>query len=730
MLFAEKEDTYFSKIMLELLRRYKAQELLRRYAEGERDFSEEDLRGNSFYGKDLAKANFSRANIHGVNFSNTNLTGANFSDAKAGLEIDFYLSYYLISFYTFMSLLSGFCSFFVGVFVAQIFNSSYISSELPITGTIVGLVSLITVTIFCVVTIYEGIKTALRTFAGFGAFVLSLAFFYTVVGTGTFAGTATFAGAATVAGAIAVVGATTAVSAAFLATAVAGAVAVAGASAGASAAVVAATCAAIFAEAVAIDFFPITRAGAGAGTVAGAFTLFSAYIGWRAIKGDEKQAVIRNIAVAFAATSGTSFRGANLTDADFTGAILKNTSLSRATLIRTCWRDTKKLDLADPGNTYLQDSQIRQLLLTGQGQNKNFDNLSLRGINLQGANLQDASFIGTDLNEANLKNADLSRAKLKQTKLDATDFTGATLTGSYIEDWGITSKTNFTGVSCEYVYMRVPTKDNPHPPRKPDNREEVFADGEFGDFIKPIVDTLDLYHAQRANPGAIAISFKELAENNPDAELEIVAMEKRGGDKFLLRVKTAPEADKSELSAEYFDTYNQIKGLPEQAIKLLLAEKDDHIRRLENMVTTALERPSFYTNNYQQGDINMAGDRKIETGGGNYNESGTYNEHIEGDSNRSNYHAAERKQTLAEAAAEIQQLLKQLENSYPTDTTAGKMAIATEAINRIESNPTLAARILSAFKMGSIKGFEQFLSHPAASFVIAALEDWQKTKGS
>jgi hypothetical protein len=157
--------------------------------------------------------------------------------------------------------------------------------------------------------------------------------------------------------------------------------------------------------------------------------------------------------------------------------------------------------------------------------------------------------------------------------------------------------------------MRLPTKLNPDPLRKPDNREEVFKDGDFADFIQPIFDTLDLYHNQGVDPRAIAIAFKQLAENNPDAELEIVAMEKRGQDKFLLRAKTAATADKSELSAEYFDTYNHIKALPEREIKLLLAEKDSRIRSLETMVVTALERPSFYAEN-----------RTVNTGGGNYNE--------------------------------------------------------------------------------------------------------------
>ena len=85
---------------------------------------------------------------------------------------------------------------------------------------------------------------------------------------------------------------------------------------------------------------------------------------------------------------------------------------------------------------------------------------------------------------------------------------------------------------------------------------------------------------------------------------------------------------------------------------------------------------------------------------------------------------------LAEAAAEIQQLLEQLEKSYPTNTTMGKMQIATEAISQIDSNPTLAGRILSALKAGGISAFEQLLNHPSASFVIGALADWQETKGS
>ncbi|MEC4813629.1 MAG: pentapeptide repeat-containing protein [Scytonema sp. PMC 1069.18] len=302
-------------------------------------------------------------------------------------------------------------------------------------------------------------------------------------------------------------------------------------------------------------------------------------------------------------TGGTSFHGADLTNANFQGCILKNTNFGRANVKHTKWFQSLYLDRARIGTTYLQNPRVRELLITEIGQNKSFDGLILRGVNLSGANLTNASFMRANLNEANLQNCNLSGAKLKQALLEGADFTGATLTGAYIEDWGITNQTKFNGVRCDYVFMQLPTPENPNPRRKPDNWNETFALGDFADFIQPIVDTLDLYHNSGVDPRAIAISFKQLAENNPEAELRIVGMEVKGEDKFLLRAKTAPTADKSELSAEYFTIYNELKSLAQQELKALIEEKDIQIRRLENMVMTALERPSFYAQNYNnQGD--------------------------------------------------------------------------------------------------------------------------------
>lgn len=557
------------------------------------NFIGQNFRGHSFRYQNLEGANFSYTNIQGVDFTNAYLRGAKFIGAKAGLQRHWTMGLVVASWL--MLGTSGYFGALPGYYVTFIFN---LKNLVDFTS---GVFSLIVLIVFFIITIYHSL------FTGFEFVVV--AFFIAGVLSTPFPGigSVTLVLAFTVAGAIigvvagAVVGSVVRNRGIIFTITISGSVVGAIISLGKS------------------FIFTVTWIEAIIG--AAIFTMLSVYIGLLALKGDEKHSWIRSLAIICAAKGGTSFRNADLTEADFTSAILKSTDFKGATLARTCFYKTQMLDSSCSGKTYLQHMQVCQMLVTGQGQNQSFDRQDLRGVNFQGANLADASFVGTDLSEANLQDADLSRAKLVQTQLDGTDLTGATLTGATIEDWGITIHTKLHGVRCEYVFMRSPTPDDPNPRRKPDNWNETFADGDFADFIKPIVDTLDLYHNSGVDPRAIAISFKQLAENHPEAELRIVGMEVKGEDKFLLRAKTASLTDKSELSAEYFTIYNELKALAQQEVKALISEKDYQIHRLENMVTTALERPSFYAQNYNnQGDTTMSGDRNINMGNGNYNE--------------------------------------------------------------------------------------------------------------
>ncbi|MGK7893317.1 MAG: hypothetical protein AB4372_06745 [Xenococcus sp. (in: cyanobacteria)] len=55
-------------------------------------------------------------------------------------------------------------------------------------------------------------------------------------------------------------------------------------------------------------------------------------------------------------------------------------------------------------------------------------------------------------------------------------------------------------------------------------------------------------------------------------------------------------------------------------------------------------------------------------------------------------------QEIAVAAEKVQNLLKQLEDSYPTNTDEGKIALADKVIEKIKNDPTLTQQILSILK--------------------------------
>lgn len=184
---------------------------------------------------------------------------------------------------------------------------------------------------------------------------------------------------------------------------------------------------------------------------------------------DKRFNSILSSAISFCARCyGTSFRSTslnsngniekvNLTNADFTGATLRNVDFRKAILTRTRFYNTRNIEYACfDENHYLQNQKIRQLVIkldVNQLDDKNFNYLDLEGINLEGANLQGISFIGANLKNASLKNADLTGANLKQAQLAKADLTGANLTGACIEDWGITKETELKEVKCESIFL-------------------------------------------------------------------------------------------------------------------------------------------------------------------------------------------------------------------------------------------------------------------------------------
>ena len=285
----------------------------------------------------------------------------------------------------------------------------------------------------------------------------------------------------------------------------------------------------------------------------------SLYIGFKTIRGDTKYQLIHSLAVNLSSLGGTSFEGADLTGAQFNQAILDHSNFRGATLTRASWFQAAGLDQARLEGTYLADPKVRQLVISKDGLKDNFDGQNLRGLNLTNANLSACSFIAANLSDATLQGADLSGAKLVQAQLYGTDLTQACLTGACIQDWAISTTTRFDGIKCDFIYLRLPTGTDPDPWRKPDNRSEIFQEGDFSDFIAPIIKTLDIYrrqnldprllagtfktldlfHYQGLDPAAAVLALKKLAQEHPEAGLEVVALEGKGSDKIRLQTSVS-----------------------------------------------------------------------------------------------------------------------------------------------------------------------------------------------
>lgn len=580
------------------------------------DFSYQNLQGKSFENQDLKGTNFSNANIRSVNFNKTILTGANFSNTRAGQQ------YQWIIFLIASSLLLATVGGFVLGYSSGTIGSLIVRINKP-TILLSSTVSLIILVIFIIVTIRQGIRSTLGTYA----ITISVAVSIVIAAGEAEAVVGPIIQSVAVAGAIAgVIVEAVALTTVYMINTT-------------QSSFFAAVLAIITSILGALEALELETLSGGYKVFALSITTililvllgFSIYITWKVItKGDKKYLLIQTLAIIISSLGGTSFRSCDLTDADFTFSSLKSVDFRQANITRTCWFQAKYLEQARVEGTYLELPLVRQLVTTKDGQDKNFNHLNLRYLNLKDAKLQNASFISTDLSEATLHSSNLFNAKLAQAQLYRANLTNACLTGAYIENWGISINTQLDKVKCDYVYMRLPTPDDPDPWRKPDNRREIFQQEDFTDFIAPVIKTLDLYQSQNIDPRevgrkfktldlfhhggidptAAAIAITQLAENNPEAELELVMLEGRGQEKIRLQAMVAGNANPSKLNNEYFEKYSAIKSLSYSDLKVLLVEvagKDERIRSLEKLLADAVQQPKFYAQTYQlQGDFIMS----------------------------------------------------------------------------------------------------------------------------
>ncbi|NEQ06027.1 MAG: CHAT domain-containing protein [Moorea sp. SIO4E2] len=396
-------------------------------------------------------------------------------------------------------------------------------------------------------------------------------------------------------------------------------------------------------------------------------------------------------------------------------------------------------------NTELVPELIKKNLTGANLTGANLSNVNLSGANLTGANLTGAHLSNVNLSGANLTGAHLSHANLSKANLTGahltavqalnTNFEQALLTGACIQDWNINSATNLDGIICAYVYLRDSQQE-----RRPYSGN--FTTGEFSKLFQKALETLDLIFLYGVNWQEFVTSFQNIKVESGAEELGIQAIENQGNGTFVIHINTPKEFKKAEIKNDFKQHYELALKAVEEKYRAELKAKDNAITIYREQNANLMEIIKLQANRPIHNAIDFAA--KVENQP--ISEEHTFNEHrfnidqrnssigfaYAGTANDSqivgtqHYYAPTQKQNLAEAAAEIQQLLNQLSQTKATTTEIEKLTVVAEVAEQINSNPTLKGKVINALKAGGFEAFKEAIDHPLVNILMATIELWEE----
>ncbi|MBD1932089.1 MULTISPECIES: pentapeptide repeat-containing protein [Cyanophyceae] len=395
----------------------------------------------------------------------------------------------------------------------------------------------------------------------------------------------------------------------------------------------------------------------------------------------------------YSSFGGSSLRGTLLTwsflqnsyllGIDLTGADLRRASLHEANLTVAC----------------LYRADLRGAFLT---------QTDLSSADLREANLYQAQISKTHLIATNLEGANLSEAFLAYSHGLAANFKRAILTGACIEALNTDDRTSFDDVICDYVYLRYDKQE-----RRPHSGN--FKPGEFTKLFQKARVTVDLIFRHGIDWQAFLVSFQQLQVEAGDKVLSIQAIEDKNDGAFVIRISVPPELDKAEIENFFKQKYQlALKNKDEQYRKYLrerLNDKDSVINcyneqiklmRKENtnlleFIKIMAEQENSKINNtfYISGSPGSIANQGNLGSSGNQNSIGNTAGDVKGnqESIQNNYnYTFEQKQILAEAEAEIQELLKQ-QRTQGYSPEAAQQKVASDLAIKANNDPAVKSKL-------------------------------------
>ena len=150
-----------------------------------------------------------------------------------------------------------------------------------------------------------------------------------------------------------------------------------------------------------------------------------------------------NNSTFYQAKGSCIFANANLDNCNFERANFARVDFTDSSLIYTNWKGVKFPVFYSEYYGYLKNDNIKQLVVTRNGRNKNYSGLELTQLDLQGVDLSGADLRNADLSGSNLRNAKLNRTNLQNAKVLGTDFSEAVINNCNLENLLIDDDTKF-----------------------------------------------------------------------------------------------------------------------------------------------------------------------------------------------------------------------------------------------------------------------------------------------
>lgn len=573
------------------------------------DFSSQRLRGHSFRGRsfrgqDLRGADFSRADLRGVDFSRAQLNRANFTGAKTGL-LPLYQRLGL-AIALLLTLLSGGLAYLLcglGLMLATAEGSGHLEVAMPLLNQTLrvavppisavvlplftGLLSLVLLvglrvgvercqklllTILVIVTVL--VSMILGSYADWGLALAQMGL-----------GLAIAVGLAQILGTLVVV-----------------AELLNGPVAGCSVAAIAFGVFWVAAQGVHTQLGIPINPGFGAGAIVGlpwvALGLGLVWA-WRSTPPTGAHApygLIRQGAVALVARWGTRFMGADLTEADFGEASLPHSDWRGATLTRTRFRGSERLEEARVEGTLLDHPLVLPLVVSGQGRGLGLVEVNLQGADLSEADLRSANLRDAILSQANLEGANLEAANLTRVNAIQTNFRRAQLTGAYLTDWNVDASTQLEAVDCDYVYAREGTSG----PTVRLPAQGIWTPGEFSRrFTVRDQDQVSLFELDSLRTTLRTIPVADAAGTSaqPSGEATINPLEVLASLMVLVRLAIA-DGQLEEPERELLNEALQALDLPAEITVERLLDDRTSLDTLFGQINSPIIREKVYQSAY------------------------------------------------------------------------------------------------------------------------------------